>query len=152
LASNPLHPNQKQLNYITEKNALQSPSLVYNLQSSKLFMAISVVAPLLGRFLDGVDRMEYKRYCLKSRILAVFDDAEGKGCLYVPAKSLIDVQPSATSSGSRLIDVTWNGRTLKMFSQDLEDRADVYCSVESSLPLRILAQAVGGTPIPSRKS
>ena len=96
--------------------------------------------------------MEYKRYCLKSRILAVFDDAEGKGCLYVPAKSLIDVQPSATPSGSRLIDVTWNGRTLKMFSQDLEDRADVYCSVESSLPLSILAQAVGGTPIPSRKS
>ncbi len=62
-------------------------------------------------------------YRLKSEILAVYCDGEHRGNIYIPANCIISVEPQAPPSP--LVPVLWEGRRLKLFRTDLEQRADL---------------------------
>ena len=68
-----------------------------------------------------------KRYRLREKILAICDDGQ-QVVAYIPVHSVVDVQDTTTSD--RFLNVTWNGRPYKVFVQDLENRADLFCYVE----------------------
>ncbi len=64
--------------------------------------------------------MTRSKYVSNSEILAVYSEGGKKGTLYVPAGSIIfaDTKPD----DSPLIKVSWDGRKLQMFFEDLERR------------------------------
>ena len=61
-------------------------------------------------------------YRLRSEILAVYCDGEHRGNIYLPANAVIFVETQAPPSP--LVPVLWEGRRLKLFRSDLEQRAD----------------------------
>ena len=79
-----------------------------------------------------------KRYRLREKILAICNDGE-QVVSYVPAQSVVEVRETSSSDG--FIDVIWNGRSYKMFAQDLESRADLFCYVEAPETMNSLVKA-----------
>jgi hypothetical protein len=93
-----------------------------------------------GRFLDGVIMQICKRYRLREKILAIRND--GKQVVeYVPAQSVVDVQEISASDA--FVNVTWNGRPYKVFTQDLENRSDLLCRVEAPIPFNAFVKRAG---------
>jgi hypothetical protein len=68
-----------------------------------------------------------KRYRLREKILAICNDGQ-QVVAYIPAQTVVDVQETTTSDP--FLTITWNGRPYKVFVQDLENRADLFCYVE----------------------
>jgi hypothetical protein len=63
------------------------------------------------------------RYWLQQDILSVHTpDRDHKECLYVPAGAVISLDPS--QGCERLVEVHWNSKTVQMFLQDIQDRAE----------------------------
>lgn len=64
------------------------------------------------------------RYCLHEDILSIHSpDREHKECMYVPAGSVIAIdQPT---KDEKLVQVHWDSKTVTMFLQDIEDRAEL---------------------------
>jgi hypothetical protein len=66
--------------------------------------------------------MPIERYRIASSTLALFHE-EGRQVAHpVPAGAIITID-GAGFNGDRLADVTWDGKKVMMFAQDLRDRA-----------------------------
>lgn len=64
------------------------------------------------------------RYCLNQDILSVHTpDQDRKECLYVPAGAVVSVDTAHESD--RFVEVHWNSKTVLMFLQDIQDRAEL---------------------------
>ncbi len=62
-------------------------------------------------------------YCIQQDILSVHSPREGhQHCLYVPAGTVISVR-NHDQLNDRLVEVNWDSKTVLVFAQDLEDRA-----------------------------
>ena len=66
--------------------------------------------------------MESTAYRLKTEILAVYCDGEQRGNVYIPASAVILIEDDTPRNP--LIPVLWEGRRLKLFLTDLENRAE----------------------------
>jgi hypothetical protein len=65
------------------------------------------------------------RYCLHEPILSVHTPREGqKECLYVPAGEVIAIA-SRDPLNSKFVEVHWDSKTVKMFWQDITERAEM---------------------------
>jgi hypothetical protein len=68
--------------------------------------------------------MTEHRYCLHQDILSVYTpDREHKECLYVPAGAVVLVDTA--HQDERFVEVHWNSKTVFMFMQDIQDRAEL---------------------------
>lgn len=64
------------------------------------------------------------RYYLQEPILSVHTAKEGqRECLYVPAGEVILI--ANQDPNSQFVDVHWDSKTVKMFRQDIADRAEL---------------------------
>ena len=68
--------------------------------------------------------MAEHHYCLHQDILSVHTpDREHKECLYVPAGAVVSVDDEHESE--KFVEVHWNSKTVLMFLQDIQDRAEL---------------------------
>ena len=68
--------------------------------------------------------MAENRYCLHQDILSIHaPDLEHKECVYVPAGSVVSID--AAQRNEKFIEVHWNSKTVLMFSQDIQNRAEL---------------------------
>ncbi len=65
----------------------------------------------------------YGIYVLKAKSLAAYDNGLNRGTLYVPVDAVLFVRKIPDTRASQLVEILWEGRHLKMFLQDLNDRA-----------------------------
>ena len=66
--------------------------------------------------------MPVKRYRITEPTIAISQDA-GRGVAYtVNAGSIVELN-NGPLDGNKLVEVTWNGKVVMMFTQDLRDRA-----------------------------
>ena len=70
-------------------------------------------------------------FYLNSQILSIYEDADAKGHMYVPAGAVISLSLDQINQDG-LIEVIWNEQKLHMFSQDIRERADRVDMVGSS--------------------
>jgi hypothetical protein len=64
------------------------------------------------------------RSCLHQDILSVHvPDRDHKECLYVPAGEVVSVDTE--HEDNNLVEVHWNSKTVLMFLQDIQDRAEL---------------------------
>jgi hypothetical protein len=64
------------------------------------------------------------RYCLHQDILSVHTpDRDHKECLYVPAGAVVSFD--TVHENEKLVEVHWNSKTVLMFRQDIQDRAEL---------------------------
>ena len=64
------------------------------------------------------------RYCLNQDILSVHTpDQDRKECLYVPAGAIVSID--AAQQDEKFVEVHWNSKTVQMFFQDIQDRAEL---------------------------
>ena len=67
--------------------------------------------------------MAEHRYCLHHDILSVHTpDREHKECLYIPAGAVVSVD--VAQENEKFVEVHWNSKTVRMFLQDIQDRAE----------------------------
>ena len=67
--------------------------------------------------------MSEHRYCLHQDILSVHaPDRDHKECFYVPAGAVVSVHTA--QEDEKLVEVHWNSKTVRMFLQDIQDRAE----------------------------
>ena len=63
------------------------------------------------------------RYRLKNPMIAILTcDNEHKFAITIPEGGAVEVE--AELNGNRLVDVTWEGKTLTMFTVDLQTRGE----------------------------
>lgn len=68
--------------------------------------------------------MSEHRYCLQQDILSVHTpDQTHKECLYVPAGAVVSVDTA--DQNNQFVEVHWNSKTVLMFLQDIQDRAEL---------------------------
>ncbi len=67
--------------------------------------------------------MPLERYRIASPTLALFQEDGRHVARTVPAGAIITVDNGAFD-GNKLIDVTWEGKKVMMFTQDLRSRAE----------------------------
>lgn len=68
--------------------------------------------------------MAEHRYCLHQDILSVHTpDHEHKECLYVPAGAVVSFD--TPQDDKKFVEVHWNSKTVRMFLQDIQDRAEL---------------------------
>jgi hypothetical protein len=64
-------------------------------------------------------------YCLKADILSIYARPDGKkDYLYVPAGATITIGEPNSQMGL-FVEVHWDSKTIFMFPQDIEDRAEM---------------------------
>jgi hypothetical protein len=64
------------------------------------------------------------RYCLHQDILSIHaPDREHKECFYVPAGAVVSVDTA--HEDHNLVEVHWDSKTVLMFFQDIQDRAEL---------------------------
>ena len=80
------------------------------------------------------------RYLVKAPTLVLGTESEGRLACTIPAGSLISVD-SPMFNGDRLIDVSWNGKTVMMLAEDLRART-VPATLSDSLPHGVRKAAV----------
>ena len=66
--------------------------------------------------------MPIGRYRINSPTIALFHEDGRHVAHTVPAGAFINVD-SAAFDGDKLVDVTWNGKKVMMFTQDLRSRS-----------------------------
>jgi hypothetical protein len=67
--------------------------------------------------------MRAQTYRLKSCTLAILDQKGQKIPLTIPTGSTVEVAEEEIN-GNRLVDVTWEGKKVKMFTTDLRERGE----------------------------
>lgn len=68
--------------------------------------------------------MAETRYCLHQDILSIHTpDRIHKECVYVPAGSVVSVD--ASQEDQKFVAVHWDSKTVLMFLQDIQDRAEL---------------------------
>jgi hypothetical protein len=75
--------------------------------------------------------MEYRRYLVKSDILACFCGETPRGLQYIPAGALLET--ATCSKDLSMTEVLWAGRCLLVFQATLEDRAEILVTVGSDV-------------------
>jgi glycyl-tRNA synthetase alpha subunit len=71
-----------------------------------------------------MNSMAEYRYCLHQDILSVHvPDRDHKECLYVPAGAVVSVDPA--QEDDRFVQVHWDSKTVRMFLQDIQERAEL---------------------------
>ncbi len=68
--------------------------------------------------------MSAARYRVRESTIAMSRD-EGPGVAYTVAAGAIVELRSGPLDGDRLVEVSWNGKSVMMFTQDLRSRADL---------------------------
>ncbi len=63
-------------------------------------------------------------YFLNAETLSVYAEGTSKGYVYVPAGSVIVVNDKMPKD-QRFVEIEWENRKLKMFAEDLQDRAQL---------------------------
>jgi hypothetical protein len=68
--------------------------------------------------------MPVRRYRIRTHTIALFHE-DGRHVAYtVPAGAFIMVPNNIVFDGERLVDVTWDGKSVMMFTQDLRSGAE----------------------------
>jgi hypothetical protein len=65
-----------------------------------------------------------KRFRLKEATLAIDSNGERKIAITVPVGEIVEVIRGPRPDDKRMLDVRWNGRTLVMFAEDVENRGE----------------------------
>ena len=66
--------------------------------------------------------MPIKRYRITEPTIAISQDA-GRGVAHTVAMGSIVELNNGPLDGDKLVEVTWNGKVVMMFTQDLRDRS-----------------------------
>lgn len=72
--------------------------------------------------------MAFIRYKITSPTIAVVD----RNTQHVPAGSVIEVDTETLLGGNQLINVTWDGKQMMMFAQDVRSRGEQLDGFSSS--------------------
>ena len=65
------------------------------------------------------------RYRVTSPTLALFQEDGRHVAHTVPIGAIVTIGDAATFDGNKLIEVTWDGKTVMMFTQDLRSRSQL---------------------------
>jgi hypothetical protein len=68
--------------------------------------------------------MPTETYRVRETALAIFSTAGERIPITLPINAII-VLVNGPLDGNRLVDVTWEGKILMMFTQDMRDRCDL---------------------------
>jgi hypothetical protein len=68
--------------------------------------------------------MSVGRYRITQPTIAVFQEGGRHVAHIVPSGALITIIDGTAFDGNRLVEVTWDGRQVMMFAQDLRSRAE----------------------------
>lgn len=66
--------------------------------------------------------MSVERYRIKEPTIAMSPDGAKGAAITVSAGSVVEVETSL--DGDKLVNVNWEGKVVKMFTQDLRSRAE----------------------------
>ena len=65
-----------------------------------------------------------KHFRLVQETIAIETIGEKRVALHVPAKSIVTVESGPRPDDSRMIDVSWKGRLIVMFADDVQKRGE----------------------------
>ena len=65
-----------------------------------------------------------KRFRLNAAILAIDSSGVKAIAVTVPPGSIIEIIHGRLPEDTRMVDVRWDGRSLEMFAEDIQDRSE----------------------------
>jgi hypothetical protein len=69
--------------------------------------------------------MPLHQYNIKQPTIALFDE-DGRSVVHTISVGTVVTVDNATFFGNQLVDVTWHGQKVRMFTQDLRSNAEPY--------------------------